>query len=401
MLQSCTGTYGQPRCFRPLWICSLATLFILLLGSGCSYRSPQLSTADIQPGTFMNSSGQQLTQSELREQLQGADYILVGESHTNPCDHRVQTGFLQLMAENGLDAAVGLEMVPASKQPVLDRFNSRRIDVNQMHTQLEWKRIWGHDFELYKPLFQTAQQAGYGLYGLNIPPGLLDALREKGRSDLSQSESEALPDQIIPVPEEQKEDLREHFRAHEQIMDTSRKDTDLERFFLVQAIWDTQMALEARKVSRRTGKRVVILTGSGHVEHGWGIKHRLKLLDPGANVRSLLPWREEESPADSAADIFFFCPAQHRSRLGFTLEFNTRGAEIVQIQEGSRADRAGIKSGDVLLQAGGKDFEQIMDLHHAAIKARQDNKPLSLVVERRGQKHLLHLDLDRTPKSPS
>jgi hypothetical protein len=218
---------------------------------------------------------------------------------------------------------------------------------------------------------------------------------------LSQSESEALPDQIIPVPEGQKEELREHFRAHEQIMDTSRKDTDLERFFLVQAIWDTQMALEARKVSRRTGKRVVILTGSGHVEHGWGIEHRLKLLDPGANVRSLLPWREEEPPADSAADIFFFCPAQHRSRLGFTLEFNTRGAEIVQIQEGSRADRVGIKSGDVLLQAGGKDFEQIMDLHHAAIKARQDNKPLSLVVERRGQKHLLHLDLDRTPKSPS
>jgi uncharacterized iron-regulated protein len=355
----------------------------------------------MEAGTFINSSGQQLSRTELQEQLQRADYILLGESHTNPCDHRVQTGILQLMAENGLDAAVGLEMVPASKQPILDSFNSKRINLNQMHTKLEWKRIWGHEFELYRSLFQTAQQAGYGLYGLNIPPGLLDALRQKGRSGLSQSERETLPEQIIPVPEEQKADLRKHFNIHKQIMDTSQKDTNLERFFLVQSIWDTQMALEARKVFLRTGKRVVILTGSGHVEHGWGIEHRLKMLDPGANVRSLLPWREEEPPVDSAADIFFFCPAQHKSRLGFILEFNTWGAEIVQIQEGSRADRAGIKSGDVLLQAGGKDFKQIMDLHHAAIRARQDNKPLSLVVERNGQKHLLYLDLNRTPKSPS
>jgi len=373
---------------------------LMLIFSGCARLATRPDLPSFDPGTFVDSSGRSLSDSDLANHLRQADFILIGETHTNPCDHHVQTELIHRLQDQGLRVAVGLEMVPADMQPVLDRFNSGDLSLEELENALEWRRVWGHDFSLYEPVLVAVEQAGYSLHGLNVRKGLLRSLRDKGRSGLSQKERESMPEQIIPVPPEQKDFLLEQFEEHKTFMDDKAGQADQERFFLVQALWDTQMAVQARKVRLQTGLPVVLLCGTGHAEYGWGIPHRLKALDPEASVLIIIPWRGDESPEDKAADLFSFCPAQHWSRLGFTMEFNARGVEIVEIRDGSRAAQAGMKPGDVLEMVGGKPFKEIMDLHHAAMKAVREGEPLPLTVVRQGRELELKLELER-PKSSS
>jgi len=375
-----------------LFVCIPGLLFLC---SGCFKMAPRPDLPPYDPGTLVGQSGQPLSDDLLQAKLSQAGYILIGETHTNPCDHQVQARVIELLQNRGVEVAVGLEMVPAGMQAVLDRFNAGSLGLDELEKALEWKRIWGHDFALYRPVFQAVARAGISLHGLNLKQGLLQSLREKGFSGLSPEERENLPERIIPVPEEQKESLLEQFEEHQEFMNDKGVKADQERFLRVQALWDTQMAVQATKVRGRTGQPVVILCGTGHVEYGWGVPHRLKILDPEASVLTIVPWRGGQNPDAAAGDVFYLCPPQHRSRLGFTMEFKTLGVEIVEVREGSRAAKAGMKPGDVLEQVGGEPLEEILDLHHAAIKAMKSDKPLSVTVERGGQDIDLGLELEK------
>jgi uncharacterized iron-regulated protein len=368
---------------------------LMLFFSGCAKLTRIPDVSSLKPGTFVDRAGQPYPQSDLVDRMSRADYILIGETHTNPCDHQVQARVIELLQSRGVDVAVGLEMVPAEMQPVLDRFNAGGLGLDELEKALEWRRVWGHDFSLYRPVFQAVDRVGLSLHGLNVKQGLLESLRDKGRSGLSQEERESMPDQIIPVPPEQKEFLLEQFEEHKTFMDDTEGQADQDRFFLVQALWDTQMALQAMGVRGRTGIPVLVLCGTGHVEFGWGIPHRLKILDPKASILAIVPWRGDERPDAEAGDAFYFCPPQHWSRLGFTMEFDAGGVEIVEVREGSRAALAGVKLGDVLKQVGGEPLDEILDLHHAAIKAMKSGEPLPVTVERDGQDIELGLELEK------
>ncbi len=67
------------------------------------------------------------------------------------------------------------------------------------------------------------------------------------------------------------------------------------------------MAEKAVSLRESSGHPVVILAGGGHVEHGWGIARRLKVLDPQSKITTIMPWRGDEF-YPTAADSFFYAP---------------------------------------------------------------------------------------------
>ena len=363
-------------------------------------------------GSFLAADGSALPDNAAVRLAREAGFILVGESHTNLCDHAVQARLIDALAGSGIRFIIGLEMLPVTAQPVLDRFNAAELAPQELDEAVGWKKLWGYPYAQYEPIFELARRHDLPVAALNIPRNVLTAVRNQGEEGLTPEERSTMPARIIPVSPAQKASLEEQVGLH-QSMRAAAKDSrnstaetpDMaamtERFFLVQALWDSMMAEQARAWHDRQGLPVLILTGSGHVEHGWGIEYRLRTLDPDAATLAVMPVRDDEDftrqadvslrPLPGGDTVFFHCAAQHRSRLGMNILFEKSGMRVESVEPGSRAEQAGLQAGDVLVFAGDKPLKEATDLHFAAMAAARSDEPLRLTVRRGAE--TLNLDL--------
>lgn len=364
------------------------------------------------PGAFLSADGQAMSDAHVAALASAVDFILLGESHTNPCDHAVKARLIEALMALGSRFVIGLEMLPVTAQPVLDRFNARAVTAHDLGDEVGWDRLWGYPYALYRPVFELAERFNLPVAALNIPRQTLVAFRDNGEEGLDEAQRQTLPRRIIPASPAQREALAEQVGLHQSMREAVRKKDGVtspppagmeEKFFLVQALWDSTMAEQALAWRERTGLPVLVLAGSGHVEHGWGIEYRLRTLDPEVSCLALLPVRDGDGfrrLADTSRrplpgrQVFFHCAAQHKSRLGMNIVFEDAGMRVEDVEPGSKAAQAGLQAGDMLLGAGGKDVREATDLHFAAMAASRQGQPLELTVLRAGQTLTLAIPLD-------
>jgi len=352
-------------------------------------------------GELLTHAGDRLTPEAFMQRAKGAAYVLIGESHGNPCDHEAEVRLLNLLAHGptgkGGTLAVGLEMIPAKNSAVLQDFVAGTIAPVDLEKRLDWGRTWGHPFGRYLPVFMTLRDWQLPAAGLNVPPEVIrrlsaaamdNATAENPVAALSAEDRAWLPRQIIPPAPEQLAFLREVMAGHPQGGPNARKADDprqMARFQLIQSVWDSAMAEQAVNLRRATGRQVAVLAGTAHVEGGLGIARRLKVLDPEAEVLLVSPWRGDDfDPAD--AQVRVYCPLGFESRMGMTLESRPDGDEfqvvVSAVTRGSRAEAAGLRPGDVLTHAGGLRMQGLNTLHLAGSDAFRDKKSLVLTVRR-------------------
>lgn len=375
----------------------------LLLAVGCAPKAGVLSepaSKQLFPATGLLrlEAGElrPLADEDFLALVREVDYLLLGEGHAVACDHLAQAAVLRLLEHEGRSWALGMEMLSQEKQPVLDQINANpgpaRADVTLLEQELEWAKVWGFSFSLYAPLLEAALEQGMTLHALNVSRPVLGVLRSKGLQGLSAEERSKLPREFIPPMQEQEKALEMVFSLHQDFMgggssaDPDRRKKLLERFFLVQSIWDTAMALAAKDVRQGTGRPVAILAGAGHVENGWGIAHRLHTLAPDARVLLVLPWRGGDPPKPQEADVFYYCPESFSSRLGMKLVWQEEpaGALVEAVEQDSVAGRADLRPDDVIQAAADAPVVSLSGLHIAAIKARKAKEPLRLRILRQG-----------------
>jgi uncharacterized iron-regulated protein len=337
------------------------------------------------PGTLFLAEHTRIDLEKLAGLAVCADYILIGESHANPCDHQFQKEALTALAQAGLAPGLGLEMVPWSKQDVLDSFNAGKIPLEMLEERLGWHAYWGHPFDLYAKVLARAQALGVPLVALNVPRDLQNRIREVGLEDIPEDERGLLPPVIIPPPCAQTALLEEEYLRHVRMAHGhgQHKNFDRERFFLIQSLWDTQMAHTAITWRRAERRPLIILAGAGHVDHGHGIAHRLSILEhTPPRILSITPWRGGEGLSPSVADMFFYCPEVSPPRLGISIAWEEERAVITLVLPGSRAQSAGLLPGDVLLKANGEAVTELLVLHRAGKAAVTQNRPLVLELLR-------------------
>jgi len=398
---------GLIRLFRAAGALALAALLAACstlsgLGIGTEPKpeplKPVMPDFEIPRGAFftVNASGVNLLDdAAFGRMTRTMSYVLIGEGHAVLCDHGVQARALQAMAGAGHAPAVGLEMVSVDKEPVLEQFSHGRIPLDKLEKVVDWRTVWGYPFDLYRPVFEVVAKLGLPVAALNLPGGVVRSLSAKGAAGLTPQEAAWMPYQLIPPPPAQRESLRQEYEMHRQFLPKEKSaDRDLERFMEVQAAWDSKMAEAAVEVRNKYEKPVAVLAGAGHVEHGWGIASRLLGLDPGATILTVLPWRGDELVDPAAADVFFYCPATHSSRLGFTLENRDKSALVTEVQPGSAAAKAGFLPGDLLVAAGGEPVDGLWSLHVAAAKARTEGRPLVFGVLRDGKRLELSMPVE-------
>ncbi|OGR36659.1 MAG: hypothetical protein A2051_02105 [Desulfovibrionales bacterium GWA2_65_9] len=397
----------------PLATLLLAALFLL---GACARPAPQQPAMQVSflpvPGEFLTDQGDRLAPEGLRQRAAAAAYILVGESHGNPCDHEAEARILTILAHAKVPPAaqivVGLEMAPAALNPVLKEFSGGTIASEDLERRLDWKTNWGHPFAKYLPVFRAIRDWKLPVVGLNVPPGVIRRLSAAAMANasaadpvaaLSAEDRATLPARIIPPAPEQLAFLREVMGSHPKqaqkpaatAAGASVDPRQEARFLLIQSVWDSAMAEQAVNARKALGRPVVLLAGAAHVEGGLGIARRLRVLDPGATVLLISPWRGDAfDRAD--ADVRVYCPESFESRMGMTLEsrplvLGGRGDQDLQVlvsavRRGSKAEAAGLRPGDVVLRAGGYRMRSLNALHLAGSDAYREKKSLVFVIRR-------------------
>jgi len=366
------------------------------------------------PGEFLSAEGDPLTPADLRQRARGAAYILVGESHGNACDHEAEARILTILAHAQEPPAIGLEMAPAALDPVLAAFSQGAFPPEELEQRLDWKTNWGHPFAKYLPVFRAIRDWRLPVFGLNVPPGVIRRLSAAAMQNASADnmpgdpvaalppeDRAQLPARIIPPAAEQLAFLREVMGSHPGKSKGSGLDPRQEaRFLLIQSVWDSAMAEQAVRARRATARPVVVLAGTAHVEGGLGIARRISVLDPGAEVLLISPWRGGELDR-AEAGVRVYCPESFESRMGMTLisrplvlggQGNQDFEHVVSaVKRGSRAEAAGLRPGDVVLRAGGYRMRSLNALHLAGSDAFRAKK--SLVFEIRRGDHRYSVDL--------
>ncbi len=382
------------RLIRVVIICAalawLASCAPVSHGPGRAPAAPS-PAAGARPGTLFDASGSRLSHEAFAALAAKADYILLGESHASRCDHVSQAALIRAMAKAGDGPVIGLEMVDVTRRDILDQYAEGILDAQVVEEHLNWRKAWGYDFDLYEPIFLAAREHDLPLVPLNLPQEVIDRVSAEGLDSLSPEEAVLLPEEIVPPPAEQAAVLDEVFAHHRAGDELDEEETGVrrDRFFLIQSLWDSKMAEQAVEARRNFEQPVAIVAGSGHVEYGWGIAHRLRKYDPKARILLVLPWRGKE-PLEGA-DVFYYCPATHHSSMGMVLQEDGESVIVVDVDESSRAGDAGLQEGDVITKAGDKPVNSLWDLHTAGVESHKAGKPLTLTVLRQGKSMILNL----------
>lgn len=239
-----------------------AVFFIALLslwGCASELSSPGLILAPAE------SAGKTLDDiPALVDQLEQADFIVLGELHDNAEHHALQDAILRELHKRGWLKQIAMEMLQPNQQQAADLAVQGGVsDLNELNTFLDWHEGW--DWELYGPIVSWAVAENVPLVAANLAPEELAMVREY-----------AIRFSHELLPEEGQKLHRERFReAHCNTIDATTE----ERMLRVQISRDVRMA--NRLVSR---EGTVLITGNWHARKDIGVPNYMKVVRPDARV---------------------------------------------------------------------------------------------------------------------
>ncbi len=241
-------------------------------------------------------TGRAVTDSELWTAVGAARAVCIGEEHPNPHHHWAQLTIVGAAATKitGKRLALGMEMVQAPFQGVLDDWSAHKIDDPALLSRTGWADRWGYDFALYRPILDQARANGMALVALNAPRELVKAVAKLGVDGISAAERAKLPALVLDDAQHRAwfDALMagmEHGGGHGQTEAPATKPDDetgagtaavppaapsADNIYAAQVVWDESMAEHARRWLGEGGDTIVIIAGTGHC-HDSAIVRRL------------------------------------------------------------------------------------------------------------------------------
>jgi len=255
--------------------------------------APDVDKAGLPFDVLVARGGSQIPLETFYAQLSVAQVVCIGEQHPNPHYHWAQLHILEELIKRqkaaGVQGALGMEMIQRPFQGVLDDYAAGTIDEATMLSRVGWKKRWGYDFALYRPMIRLARERGLALLALNTVKELTKKVSRKGLDSLTQSERARLPELDL-----ENEDHRAWFfglmegmggaGAHGggskmgKMSEAARAEAHAraERIYTAQVLWDETMAeTSAEWLAGGDKRQVIILAGGGHC-HDSAIVGRLK-----------------------------------------------------------------------------------------------------------------------------
>lgn len=336
-----------------------------------------------------------LAPAVLAEKLSSKRVVFVGETHNRYADHLNQLEVIRQIHARDPDIAIGVEYLQRRFQSKVDDYIAGRTTEREFLRATQYYEGWGYDYRLYAPIFRFAREQHIPVRALNVPPSLPSAVARVGLKGLTAEQRAELPQQIEPASDAYKAMLREAFGAH-----GSAERGRFDRFVEAQLVWDEGMAKAAAEyLDANPGRRMVILTGSGHLVFGYGIPERLKRRT-GASYGIVLNTDREIEPG--MADYVLLAEEQDlppAGTLGVRMEGADGGARVVLFAPGSAAEKSGVEKDDVLTAIDGEPVAGVADVR-LALWDKKPGDTVSVEVRRRHRRKAQDLAFDVVLAAP-
>lgn len=224
---------------------------------------------------YSMSSGQQVEFPQMIDNMMSSRFVYVGETHNSLPMHDIQLEIIQALYERDERLAIGLEMIPVTFQHVLNKWSLGILTEEEFIQEALWYETWNFNFKYYEGIFAFAKLNKIPMYCLNIPKRLVTRIRMKGWETLNEDEKT-----IVPKPDLSHEEHRMLIRTIFESSDLPHQmkgpglDMMFDGLYRAQSAWDEGMAFHASLASEKSGRRLVILAGSGHLLYNLGINRR-------------------------------------------------------------------------------------------------------------------------------
>jgi uncharacterized iron-regulated protein len=355
-----------------------------------------------------------ITPAELAARLAPVRILFVGEEHVSLESHAVELAVLRELVRAGRRVSVGLEMFPSEGvEQALQDWTAGRSSEAEFLERSGWLAHWSHNWNYYREIFVLARERGLRLFGANVPPEIVSAVGRKGIDALEPGQKALLPPRI----DWDNADFKRLFRASfgDDEFHGALSDEMLNRMAQAQATWDGAFgwnAARAAKADSDPKAMVVVLAGLGHVLYGLGAERQARLWFEGKTA-SLAPiaisdhdkgWCDIQNVQASLADYVWGVAEEDSPRYP-TPGFSTRWVQsdglpqVIQVDKKSSVERAGLKTGDRLVEVDGKqtsDREAIV----RAFSEKRWGDTVRLTVRRKEETLTLNVLLRRERPEP-
>lgn len=299
--------------------------------------------------------------------------VYVGEKHDEFADHMAQLRIIQELHKKGQRLAVGMEMFQRPFQDVLNAYLKGEIDERNFVEKTEYFKRWGYDYHLYRPIISFCKENNIPIVALNLEMEISQKVAREGINSLSEEELKRIPANIDWNDEAYKNLLKRIFTAH-----AEGPVQNFDNFYQAQLLWDETMALSAAQyLEKNPHQTLVVLAGTGHIAHRYGIPSRLKRLT-GRNDWVIICLHDDLDA--TSADLLLSCPPLNppfSAKLGVMLEEQENGLLIKDVSSHGVAKNAGIEAGDIILGVDGTSVKKIPDLK-LALLFKQENDSIEL-----------------------
>lgn len=219
------------------------------------------------PAVVVASKGAEVVDwARFRAALSASDVVLVGEQHDLAAHHLAQLDVLREFHSLKPGLSIGLEMVDRTQQASLDEYLSGAM--SEADFAAFWKKAWGYDFAIYRPLLAYAKDHHIPVKGLNAPLSVIRQISKGGLSSLSPAQRALLPARV-----EQTSDARYLAYIKESLSGHGADPARLERMLEAMAAWNETMGQAAADALAQGP--VLVIAGSGHMLFRAGIAESL------------------------------------------------------------------------------------------------------------------------------
>lgn len=222
-----------------------------------------------------DSKGNVTTFGKMVDEVAKADIICFGELHNNTLAHWLELQTFKALINKEKKIVLGLEMLEADNQIILDEWQADLIDTEKMNNDL---RLWPNHSTDYQPLIDAAKESQIRVVATNVPRRYASMVNYRGLAVLD-SLSATAKSFMAPLPIKYQSD--EAASKFFEMMSGMGGHANGERLQQAQAIKDATMAWH---IAKAMPAKVFHVNGNFHSDNHSGIVMYLKEYKPTAKV---------------------------------------------------------------------------------------------------------------------